>query len=116
MGVWMGESVGVVLCVGLSGTVTVRVYVVQVYSLHQIKRPAPHESNSRASAALHPCPGDRWALCLCTQALKLHTGPVLVQRGSRQIRSALSSATRPWGAHHVASHCWTQGRPRTVND
>ena len=75
---WMGESVGVGLCVGMSGTLTARVYVVQVHGVQQIVEPALCESNSRASAAPHPCVGDRWALCLSTQALKLPTGPVLV--------------------------------------
>ena len=67
-------------CVGMSGALTARVYVVQVHSVQQIVEPAPRESNSRASAALHPCPGDRWALRLSTQALKLPTGSVLVHR------------------------------------
>ena len=65
---------------GMSGALTARVYVVQVHSVQQIVRPAPRESNSRASAAPHQCPGDRWALRLSTQALKLPTGSVLVHR------------------------------------
>ena len=62
----MGESVGVGLCVGMSGTVTARVYEVQVHSVQQIVEPALRESNSRASAAPHHFVGDRWALCLST--------------------------------------------------
>ena len=50
---------------------------------------------------------------MCTQALKLPTGSVLVHKETRQIRSAPPSVTRLWEAHRVTSHCWTQGRPRT---
>ena len=47
--------------VGLSGTLTVRVYVVQVHSLHQTVGPAPRESNSR-----HPTPVKvTGRLCAC---------------------------------------------------
>ena len=87
---WMGESVGVGLCVGMSGTLTARVYVVQVHSVQQIVEPAPRESNSRASAAPHSCVGVRWVLCLSTQALRLPMGP-----GSASCRFALlDSGTR----------------------
>ena len=89
VGGWVGGlSVGVGLCVGFSGTLTVRVYVVQVHSLPQIRVPGPCESNSRASAAPHPCPGDSWALCLCTG---FQTNP---QRSSERNTTLVSASRR----------------------
>ena len=103
---WTGESVGVGLCVGMSGTLTARVYVVQVHSVQQIVESAPRESNSRASAAPHPCVGVQVGFVLEHTGPEATRGQYACAPGSRQIRSA---ATRPWGAHRIASHCWTQG-------